>query len=109
MIMHDVIIHDRNLMFLQAYKISFQYGQTEVVKQFPDVETCFFRLLIINGLIFLELRKSVDLAAVSPLICNLSSLQSYRGLFGAPRLTISYLPPFLTIAAVIRNDGAPLG
>lgn len=108
MIMHNVIIHSRALMFLQGYKISFRYRQTaKVVKQFPDAETCFFRLLIINGLIFLELRKSVDLAAVSPLICNLSSLQSYRGLFGGPGLT-SYLPSFLTIATLIRNDTAPL-
>lgn len=81
---HKQIILVETLCFFRRANIKYHFlpRKTEVVKQFPAAETCFFCLLIINGLIFLELRKSVDLTAVSPLICNASSSQSYRGLLG---------------------------
>lgn len=93
-----VVIKQTDYSLLEIFcfcrHIKYHLRLAEVVKQFPVAETCFF-LLIINGLIFLELRKSSDLASVSPLICNASILQSYRGLFRAAGYTISYLPPFL--------------
>lgn len=47
-------------------------------KTIPKCDVLFlFPCLIIDGLIFLALRKSTDLTALSFLICNASSSQSY--------------------------------
>lgn len=74
MIILKLIIH---VMFLQPTEISLYCYCSKIILGCYAASCFFFLLLIIDGLIFLALRKSTDLTALNFLICNVSSSQSY--------------------------------